>query len=223
MARFPFSESEIAALARRMITGFSTNAEDFPAPPVPPEELEEALAAYDAGKDAAVTADGAARVATTEKDDRLETLTDLMKADLRYAENTVRHDPEKLNNLGRPERPGARCEARVSRDRREQGRRGHAEQRRDGRIVANPLPVAPATTLWRTNDELDTPHRAPRGCRPSARDTRERAAGTCACSPPSWIRRRSWRREGQGDPALARYRMNPLPLPCIWVSGRRTP
>jgi len=100
MARFPKSESDIAALARRMITGFTTYAEDFPDPPVSPQELGEAVTAYDAAKDAAVQTEAAAQVATGAKDERLDELVDLMKSDLRYAENTVRRNPEKLNNLG---------------------------------------------------------------------------------------------------------------------------
>ena len=37
--RFPRSESDIAALAVRVIDGLSNAAEDFPTPPVSPEEL----------------------------------------------------------------------------------------------------------------------------------------------------------------------------------------
>ena len=39
MPRFPKSESDIAALARRIISGLATAAEDFPNPPVPPDEF----------------------------------------------------------------------------------------------------------------------------------------------------------------------------------------
>jgi hypothetical protein len=100
MARFPKSEAEAAALARRMITGLTEGTEEFPAPPVPPQEIEAALAEYDAAKDAALAADGAAREKYAVKDEAFEKLVDLMKADLRYAENTVRHEPEKLKQLG---------------------------------------------------------------------------------------------------------------------------
>ena len=43
MARFPKKESEIAALARRVISGPATSTEDFPAPPVAPAEVQAAL------------------------------------------------------------------------------------------------------------------------------------------------------------------------------------
>jgi hypothetical protein len=108
MARFPKREADIAALTKRVITGLTSYAEDFPSPPAPPPQLEEALAAYDAAKDAAIAADGAAIAATSEKDERLETLTDLLKADLRYAEVTTRDAPEMLSHLGwGPRRDGS--------------------------------------------------------------------------------------------------------------------
>ena len=37
--RFPRTESEIAALALRVVEGLVNAAEDFPNPPVPPDEL----------------------------------------------------------------------------------------------------------------------------------------------------------------------------------------
>jgi len=49
---------------------------------------------------AAVAAAAAAEQATTTKDEALEGLTDAMKADLRYAENTVDFDDDKLKLLG---------------------------------------------------------------------------------------------------------------------------
>jgi phosphoribosylaminoimidazole carboxylase (NCAIR synthetase) len=104
MARFPRSEAEIAALARRMMTGLVDAAEDFPAPPVATEQLQAALTEYDATKDAALAGDAAAARHHAVKDEALEKLVDLMKANLRYAENTVRHDPEKLKQIGWAER-----------------------------------------------------------------------------------------------------------------------
>jgi hypothetical protein len=100
MARFPKKEAEIAALARRIISGLGTAAEDFPNPPVPPEELQLALDEYEKHKDEALLADGAARETFAVKDESLEALVDLMKADLRYAENAARHDTERLRQLG---------------------------------------------------------------------------------------------------------------------------
>jgi hypothetical protein len=100
MARFPKKESEIAALARRIISGLDTGSADFPAPPAAPTEVQAALDDYEAKKDAALAADGQARETYAVKDEALEVLVDLMKAVLRYAENTARHDPERLRQLG---------------------------------------------------------------------------------------------------------------------------
>lgn len=56
--------------------------------------------AYTAAKNTAVAAKAAAEEATTVKDDALEDLADAMKSDIRYAENTVNYDDEKLKLLG---------------------------------------------------------------------------------------------------------------------------
>ena len=100
MARFPKSEAEVAALAQRIIHGLSNDTEDFPSPPAGPEELQAALAEYSAAKDATVTADKAAAECYSTKDDALEDLVDLMKADIRYAEVAVRNNSEKLKQIG---------------------------------------------------------------------------------------------------------------------------
>jgi hypothetical protein len=100
MARFPKGESDVAALARRVISGLGTATEDFPNPPVPPDELQVALDEYEKAKDDALVADGKSRETFALKDEALEQLTDAMRADIRYAENTARHDPERLRRLG---------------------------------------------------------------------------------------------------------------------------
>jgi hypothetical protein len=100
MARFPQGEPEIAALARRVISGLGTATEDFPNPPVPPDELQVVLDEYEKAKDEALVADGESREMFALKDEAIERLTDAMRADIRYAENTARHDPERLRRLG---------------------------------------------------------------------------------------------------------------------------
>ncbi len=99
MARFPKREAEVAALARRLVIGLS-GSEDFPNPPVPVDELQAALDEYNAAKDATVTAEAAAQETYAEKDDALEDLTDKMKANIRYAEDAVRKNAEKLSRIG---------------------------------------------------------------------------------------------------------------------------
>ncbi len=100
MARFPLKEAEILALANDMAAGLAANAATFPAPPVAPADLQTAMAAYITARDAAVAAAAAAEQATAAKDEALQTLTDDMKDDLRYAENTVDYDDKQLKKIG---------------------------------------------------------------------------------------------------------------------------
>lgn len=109
MARFPIKEAEIASLAGTVIAGLGTEKDDFPSPPASPDELQNALHAYHAALTAAVGAAAQAREATAAKDKALAVLVDLVKSDLRYAENHVRGNHAKLNGLGwggrRPRKP----------------------------------------------------------------------------------------------------------------------
>jgi hypothetical protein len=98
--RFPEAEPEIAALAQLLVQGLGQATEDFPAPPVPPEELRAKLDAYHATAAATVVAETAVREQHAAKDLALEDLVDDMKANLKYAEVAVRDQPEKLNQLG---------------------------------------------------------------------------------------------------------------------------
>ncbi len=100
MARFPKSEAEILALANDMQAGLAANAAVFPAPPVAPADLQTAMATYITARDAAVAAAAAAQQATAAKDEALQALTDDMKDDLRYAENTVNYDDDQLKLIG---------------------------------------------------------------------------------------------------------------------------
>lgn len=100
MARFPKAEAEIAVLAQEMATGLTANAAIYPAPPVAPFDLNTLITNYTAARDSLVAAQAAAEQAVTDKDDVLEILTDAMKSDLRYAENTVDFDDDKLKLIG---------------------------------------------------------------------------------------------------------------------------
>jgi hypothetical protein len=100
MARFPRTEAEVIALAEAMITGLTSNAVLYPAPPVAVLDLTAAKTAYITALNAAIAAKAAAEAATTTKDDALEDLTDAMKSDIRYAENTVDFDDDKLKLIG---------------------------------------------------------------------------------------------------------------------------
>ena len=100
MARFPIKEAEIMALAQEMASGFGANAAIYPAPPFLVIDLSILTSGYTSARDAAVAAAAAAEQATTDKDEVLQALVDAMKADLRYAENTVDFDDDKLKLIG---------------------------------------------------------------------------------------------------------------------------
>ena len=100
MARFPKAEAEIAALSQAMVSGLTANAATYPAPPVLPAALTTLVSAYTTAKNTAIAAVAAAEAATASKDDALENLTDAMKSDIRYAENKVDYDDDKLKLIG---------------------------------------------------------------------------------------------------------------------------
>jgi len=100
MATFPRTEPETLALAMSMIDGLTNNTDIYPAPPVSTAELGIAYAAYHTAKNAQTAALAAAEAATVAKDDVLDSLIESMKTDIRYAENTVDYDDEKLKLIG---------------------------------------------------------------------------------------------------------------------------
>ena len=100
MARFPSKEADVFALAQEMMSGLAANAAVYPSPPVTVAELGAAFGAYMTANSAAVAAQAAAEQATAAKDEALQTLTDGMRADLRYAENTVNFDDDQLKLIG---------------------------------------------------------------------------------------------------------------------------
>jgi len=100
MARFPRTEAEVIALAQSLASGLTANAAIYPAPPVVPLDLTALISAYTTAKNAAIAAQAAAEDATGSKDDALEDLADAMKDDIRYAENTVDFDDDKLKLIG---------------------------------------------------------------------------------------------------------------------------
>lgn len=100
MAQFPRTEANTAALAESIIAGLLANPIVYPVPPVESEELQTLLEEYYAAHNAAVEAAANASQATTTKKEVLKRLEDGMKADLRYAENTVRGEDDHLKLLG---------------------------------------------------------------------------------------------------------------------------
>ena len=100
MAVFPKREAQIAALAEQLSRGLLDNNPVFPAPPVHPILIRIRKLQYQSRHDNFLAARAAAESAIANKDDALENLIDAMKADIRYAENTVDFDDDKLKLLG---------------------------------------------------------------------------------------------------------------------------
>jgi Fibronectin type III domain len=98
--QFPKREPDIARLAHDLVNGLRANAEDFPSPPVSPDQLQQTLDTYDAAREAAITRYAHAVSGTQEKDEAVDALIDEMKSTLRYAENTVNGDDGKLQLIG---------------------------------------------------------------------------------------------------------------------------
>jgi hypothetical protein len=100
VSRFPATEPDIAALAMVLIDGLRKAPEEFPAPPVPPDPLQESLDQYNLARTAAVAAESAARDQVAAKNQALEQLANNMRLDLKYAEMATRDAPDQLAKLG---------------------------------------------------------------------------------------------------------------------------
>lgn len=100
MPRFPKSEPEIMALAERLVPGFQGNLALFPALPVPWFVLNTKKALFRARRSSVIAANAAAESAIADKNTAIEELIDAIKSNIRYAENTVDFDDDKLKLLG---------------------------------------------------------------------------------------------------------------------------
>ena len=106
MALFPIREDEIVTLGKNIIKGLEENKKVFPAPPVSTSELQDSLNRVIAAKEATERARAEAEHATANKRAALEELANKMRWDIRYAENAVamNHDKLRLIGWGRPRR-----------------------------------------------------------------------------------------------------------------------
>lgn len=100
MARFPKKEAEIVALADRLWRGLWSNRPIYVNPPVHPISLRFEAIIYRRQRENLIAKQAAAEEATTAKDDALEELVEAIKTDIRYAENTVNFDDDKLKLIG---------------------------------------------------------------------------------------------------------------------------
>nr|VFJ92268.1 MAG: Fibronectin type III domain-containing protein [Candidatus Kentron sp. H]VFJ93201.1 MAG: Fibronectin type III domain-containing protein [Candidatus Kentron sp. H]VFK00041.1 MAG: Fibronectin type III domain-containing protein [Candidatus Kentron sp. H] len=100
MAQFPRDETGIIGLAQEIADGLAANTETYPAPPVPIEDLNAALAACVVARDTVQAAKSALEEAVHGKQAVFETLAERMKKEIRYAENVVDYDDAKLKSIG---------------------------------------------------------------------------------------------------------------------------
>jgi len=100
MPRFPKREPDIMALAEWLVNGFKSNLALFPAMPVSWILLSIKKATFRTRRSDAIAAQAAAEQSIADKDDALENLIDALKSDIRYAENTVNFDDDKLKLIG---------------------------------------------------------------------------------------------------------------------------
>ncbi len=104
MPRFPKKEAEIVSLAEQMIAGLSANVAVYLDPPYPAMasmiSIRRKVRQYNNRREDLIAARAVAEQTTAEKDDALEDLIEAMKADIRYAENTVDFDDDKLKLIG---------------------------------------------------------------------------------------------------------------------------
>jgi len=100
MPRFPKKEAQIAALAEQLWRGLLDNNAIFPQPPVHPMLIRFRKLIYQSRHNNFLAARAAAEQATTDKTEALEILIEALKDDIRYAENTVNFDDDKLKLIG---------------------------------------------------------------------------------------------------------------------------
>ena len=100
MAQFPIRQADILVLADSIIAGLTANPAVYPSPPISAADLRTVLDGCIDAVGEVNTARAAFEMAVAEKDRQLAGLKDKIKMNLRYAENTVGGNDNKLNMLG---------------------------------------------------------------------------------------------------------------------------
>ena len=116
MATFPRTESEVLVLAEAMHAGFMANAAVFPAPPVPMMAHGVLKTGFITAQTDLIAAQAAAEEATAIKNDAFDQLVEAMKSNIRYAENKVNFDDDKLKLIGWAEKKKPLLPSPASRD-----------------------------------------------------------------------------------------------------------
>lgn len=99
MAKFPRTEAEIIALALQMIAGLNSPSSSFTSPPFTGAELQTELDKFLTERNEATAAEAVYRIEIDQKDDQLDVLSEMMKSDLRYAENDAKGNEARLEEL----------------------------------------------------------------------------------------------------------------------------
>ena len=98
--RYPKREVEIVRLAQDLSRGLAANPDTFPAPPASANAIDQAIADYHTARETTVAAVAGALAGTAAKNAALETLSWLVRFDLRYAEAVARGDGGTLQLVG---------------------------------------------------------------------------------------------------------------------------
>jgi hypothetical protein len=98
MAQFPLSETEILGLAQAIITGLKAHPDEFPNPPVIADDLQTLVGNVLGTRDEITHHQALAVAATNRNHQNLQNLSDAMRLNLKYAEQTV--PKEKWSLLG---------------------------------------------------------------------------------------------------------------------------
>jgi len=97
---FPNRELEVIQLAQDMSKGLTANPEVFTAPPTSAQAIDEAIAAYHTARDSHLSARTAARNGTVAKKNAFDTLSTMLRGNLRYAEGLAATNAGVLELVG---------------------------------------------------------------------------------------------------------------------------
>nr|VFJ88797.1 MAG: Fibronectin type III domain-containing protein [Candidatus Kentron sp. H]VFJ90353.1 MAG: Fibronectin type III domain-containing protein [Candidatus Kentron sp. H]VFJ97014.1 MAG: Fibronectin type III domain-containing protein [Candidatus Kentron sp. H] len=100
MAKFPKEEAKILTLAREMLDGLDANTDIYPNPTVATTEFEAILDRCVKAREAAIAAHAVAEEATSAKNRAMTSLIEVMRSEIRYAENETHFDDAKLKLIG---------------------------------------------------------------------------------------------------------------------------
>jgi len=100
MAQFPFTHADIMALAGSILAGLTDNPAVYPAPTVDLADFAAKIDSCTQARAELTKAIAAKEMATVEHQKEIAGLKDMMRKQLRYAENVTGFDDNKLNMLG---------------------------------------------------------------------------------------------------------------------------